>query len=382
MTDQGTLLPTSLAVRCEADALAKALKLVTPFTTSGPPHPIAYSGVLLTADAGELTMQATNGDQMVVTSLPVGVESEGQVVVPAKMLDGFVRTLSGAVEIASRDEHQVNISAGASSFDLRTIVVEQWPHFEEIDAEPIDLGEHWQGIGRTLWAEAPVDDKASTGHCVRFDTDAVAVVCGKSLSSYGIPGLKASASVPISFMNTLQRAVVADAITAQFGERTVAFESGRTRWMTRTTTDAYPEWRKLLRDTSPCEITVATADLLKAISRSALLPEESGFRRIELRQLGDELVLTTTGADIGTITDVIPCTGTYDGQMISLKISLLKDFVTNAEDTEITFELMDAYHHVRTTKGEWIGVIMPLKPDNAPAAAPAYPTSSKANPNP
>lgn len=352
---------TALIVRCETGELARSLKTVTPFAKG--PRPV-NSGVRLTAVDDRLMLEATTGDQRVVTSLPVAAEQHGAVVVPAKLLDGFIRTVSGAVTLtAAESGDMVGVACGASSMDLRVIPDTEWPQFEEFDADEFDLTDHWGGVKRVMHARGGTQEQVAALRCIRFDTDAVVAACHQRISYYTIKGLKAEANVPGEFMETLANQI-SGPVAARFGERQVGFRSGTTEWISRyvvsSTVDSYPAWRGILRAKSKFDLVVNRAELLTALARTALLPEDSGFRRVILSRKDNELVITATGTDVGTITDVIACSGSYSGDEIRLNGSHVKDLADNAAEDEIRFELEDAVHHLQVDQGPWTAVIMPV----------------------
>lgn len=370
---QQTMLDTHLEGRCEASTLARALKLVLPFATG---TLASYHGVRLTADAGALQLEATNGDQKVTTSITCNIAHEGQVVVPARVLEGFIRSVTGAVELAVEDAKLV-VRAGASHLDLRTIERAEWPVFSGLDSPEFDLTPYWSGIKRVMWAEAPAGDAAATGHCIRFAENHVVVACGNALASFDVPKLNAAMNVPLSFMVPLERSVEGE-ISGCFGDRLASFRSGATEWITRSIADSYWDWQRLIRADSPHSLVVSKADLLTSLSRTGLLPEDSGFRRMTMTRLGDELVLAATGPDVGTITDVITCEGTYEDDPIILSIDRLKSLANNTTNDEITFEILDRWHSIVVRDDDWTALIMPLRPKDAAPPSTEYPASSKA----
>lgn len=377
---QETLLGSDLGVRTEASELANALRLVIPFAQGSI---ASYHGVRLTSDTGRLTLEATNGDQKAITSLPVAVAREGAVVVPAKVLDGFIRSVEGAVEMKV-DNDKLLVQCGSSSLDLKVIEHVEWPMFADIEGDWTDLSEVWAQLKRILWAEAVSGiDKEASHHSVHFGEGAAVVLCTNCLSSYEIPSLDAqlSANVPIQFVNTIMGAISGGNVEACFGSRLVAFRSGTTTWMTRVIVDSYPNWRQVARAKADQTLTVDRHALLTALKRTGLLPEESGFKRMTMQRIDNELILTATGPDVGTITDVITCGGSYNGPDLVMPIGRLNDLVKSSEADELTFNMAgDAYKHVQIDEGAWTAVITPLRPPPVPSSTPPIPSSSKSNP--
>lgn len=374
---QQTLLSTNLRAKVEASALAQALKLVLPFAHG---ELTVYHGVRIRVDAGTMTLEATNGDQKVSTSLAVAVQNEGEVVVGAKVLDGFVRSLTGAVELKVTDGVDLTVECGSATLDLRLIEQVEWPLFAEPSSDEVDLTAVWPHVRRTFWAEGQADNKSAPTHCMHFGDEAITVCCDRGLATYAVPGLKRVANVPLAFLQVLTKLIdPKDGVHAHLEERLVMIRSGATTWMSRTVTDEYPNWQRLFREEPGDTLTIGKADLLSTLTRSGLLPEDSGFRRVTLQRAGDDLVVTATGPDVGTITDVIPCSGTYNADELRLGIDRLKKLASDLEGDEVTLRIVDAWHHFEIHEGDYRALLMPLRPDR-PQGPPPIPTATKANP--
>jgi DNA polymerase III sliding clamp (beta) subunit (PCNA family) len=372
---QQTLLGSDLGVRVEASELAKALKFVLPFAQG---QQASYHGVRLTADAGKLVLEATNGDQKATTSVVAPIAHEGTVVVPASILDGFIRSVEGAVEMKV-DNDKLLVVAGASSLDLKWIEQVEWPVFEDVEADEFDLTDQWPSLKRVSWAEAGGVDKMDSHHSMHFDDDAVVVASTDCLAAIDVAGLRASANVPMPFINSLMGTIGGE-VFVRFGERMVAFRSGPTTWLSRTVLDSYPAWRQLMRKEASRTLVVEKAALQAALKRTGLLPEESGFKRMTMHRVDDELVLTATGPDVGTITDVIACSGDYFDPDLIMKIDRLSALVKSSSQDELVFEMaVDAYKHIEIHEGPWSALVMPLRPPD-PKAPAEYPSSGTTAP--
>lgn len=370
-----TAVTTGFSIRTEVDTLSKALKLLLPFAQGKLP---VHSGVRLTAADDQLVLEATNdGDQWVATSLAVAMNEPGRIVVPAKVLDAFLGKVHGAAELKLLGDDQLTISCGASSLDLMTIDGAQWPLFEEVEGEEFEFTpELWAGVGRVVYAQGRTEDKSPSRHAVHFDHGAVAATSGGRLAACEIPGLKAEANVPGTFVAAVNRVVgPKQSVFARFAERSASFRSGVTQWSTRLIADSYPNWRGAFRTESPTSLTVSRSDMLAALDKAGVLPESPGLKRVTLQRLGDDLVLTAQGPDIGKITDVIPCSGNFDS-VIMMDVGELKETIDNSVEDELTFGAVDGYKAFQIEQGPWKAMVMPRKP-MTPPADPAYATSGK-----
>lgn len=364
-------LDTALAVRVETSALSAALRLVLPFADGGL---AVFAGVQIMATTDdELILEATNGDQRVITSLSAGVTDPGRVIVPARVLDAFVRSVSGAVQLNRMGGDTLAVECGSSSLELKTLPEADWPLFAALDVPEFELTpDAWTSVKRVIFAQGGTEEKSASRHCVHFDNGAVVAQSVSRLAFSEIPGLKASSNVPGKFLGSLVKLVDPKAsVFVRFGERLACFRSGPTEWMTRPVADSYPDWRALVGQhqkrlsDSGSTLVVARSDLLTALARTALLPEGSGWKRMTMTRVDNELSLVATGPDVGTITDVIPCDGTYQGAPIIMDVPEFRTAIDNTVEDELTFGVVDAWKSLQIQEPPWTGLIMPRRPPGA-----------------
>src|SRR3954469_10271579 len=93
----------------------------------------ALSGVQLQAKGGAIELRATDMEIGLRVPLEGDVAREGTVVLPARLLVDVVRSLPGkSVSLELRPaEQDVEIVAGAATFHIRTLRVEDFPPFPE-----------------------------------------------------------------------------------------------------------------------------------------------------------------------------------------------------------------------------------------------------------
>ena len=96
----------------------------------------ALSGVQLVAAGSVCELRATDADVSLRVPLEADVAREGTVVLPARLLLDVVRSLpASSVSLELRPaEHDVELTSGNATFDIRTLRAEDFPPFPEPDA--------------------------------------------------------------------------------------------------------------------------------------------------------------------------------------------------------------------------------------------------------
>ncbi len=118
--------------------LLSTINQATRFVSTKPQIPI-LSGILLKAQKGKLLFRSTDLRVGFQTTLPVKVEEEGEVVVPAKIFAEFLSTLSpGAMEIKT-DVDQLVVAQKKTKVKIPTFPSAEFPPFPEVSGEEVEL---------------------------------------------------------------------------------------------------------------------------------------------------------------------------------------------------------------------------------------------------
>src|SRR6478735_9216827 len=97
----------------------------------------ALSGVQLQAKGGAIELRATDMEIGLRVPLEGEIAREGAVVLPARLLVDVVRALPAAdVTLELRpSEQDVELVAGSATFHIRTLRLEDFPPFPELDGD-------------------------------------------------------------------------------------------------------------------------------------------------------------------------------------------------------------------------------------------------------
>src|SRR5256885_4178526 len=136
MLDAETVVGSgTMKVTCTREELTQKLAVVSRGVSTRTAVQI-LGGVLLRAEAGRLTLAATDMELSLRATLEAQVEGEGAVVVPGRLLVELVRLLPDAdVTIEQRaDEGVIHVSSGTFESRLNTFTAEDFPRLPETAA--------------------------------------------------------------------------------------------------------------------------------------------------------------------------------------------------------------------------------------------------------
>ena len=134
MTAIDTVAPATMRATCRSEDLAEKLAIVgRGISTRTSVH--VLTGILIRADAGRLTLAATDMEISLRLALDADVEDEGAIVVPGRLLVDIARLLPpGEAVLEHRAEEGIaRLTCGPASYGLHTFSADDFPRLPEID---------------------------------------------------------------------------------------------------------------------------------------------------------------------------------------------------------------------------------------------------------
>ena len=279
--------------RCEretlADALATAGRAATGRTGTLP----VLSGLRLELSGDQLTVTGTDLDLTIQLEIAVGGETDGGVVLPARLSSDIVRSLpAGKVEVASPTT-TCKISGGRSQFSVRPLSLDDYPRLSAPASSAVTLTAAAFGEALRQVVRAASTDEARpilTGVLLTAEDDGLRMVATDSyrLAVRDLPGVSVLGAdqkvlVPGRALNELQRLLgVGEELVLRLGEREATFEVGTTRLTTRLIEGEFPNYRQLIPASYPNMLTVDREPLLEAIRRVKILAHDSTPVRLSI----------------------------------------------------------------------------------------------------
>ncbi|MGH1502890.1 MAG: DNA polymerase III subunit beta [Acidimicrobiales bacterium] len=335
--------------RCERDVLVEALGIAGRAVGGRGGLP-GLSGVRAQLEGDQLRLTGSDLDLTISVGVTVSGESDGVVVIPARLASDIVRALSPGAVSLSADGDEMLISSGRSEFSIRLIAGDELPPLAELPADAVSLesAQLAEALRQVVPAASSDDSRPIlTGVLLAAEADGLRLVATDSyrLSMRDVPGVSVldagqSVLIPSKALNELNRILAhGDKAELRLGEREASFEVGSITLTTRLIEGDFPNYRGLIPDSHPNSLTVARAELLDALRRVKLLAREATPVRLEMSSDGLELVAVTQ--DVGTAREQVE--GTYDGSPLTVAFNpqyLLEGVEVSTSD-EITLSTID-----------------------------------------
>ncbi len=309
--------------RCERDVLVEALGTASRAVSSRGGVP-GLSGVRAQLTGDQLNFTGSDLDLTISVTTTVAGESDGVVVIPARLASDIVRALPPGAVMVSAFADELSISASRSHFSIRLIAGDEFPEAAEPEGQPVTIpGPDLAQALRQVVPAASSDDSRPilTGVLISAEDDGIRLVATDSyrLSVCDLPGVSvmdvgSQVLIPSKALSELNRILGDDDVTLRLGAREAAFTVNDVSLVTRLIEGDFPNYRGLIPDQHPNTLSLSRDELLNALRRVKLLARESTPVRLEMSDDGIELLAITQ--DVGTARESLD--GTYSGSPLTV----------------------------------------------------------------
>ncbi|MDQ1443729.1 MAG: polymerase subunit beta [Acidimicrobiaceae bacterium] len=362
--------------RCERDVLVEALGTAQRAVASrGGALPV-LSGVRLEVAGGSLHVAGSDLDLTIQVTVSVSGETDGVVVLPARLAADIVRALEpGAVMLDATDD-EVRITSGRSNFAVRLLPAADFPRLpvpgDQADAVTLSASELNEALRQVVRAASSDDARPIlTGVLMTAEEGGLRLVATDSyrLAVRDLPGTTVlregqKVLVPSKALTELQRLLSgAEQVTLRLAEHDATFEVGNVRLTSRLIEGEFPNYRQLIPSSYPNRLIVEKEPLLDAVRRVKLLVRDATTPvRIALRPDGIELTVITT--EVGQAVEDVDAKFEGGEMTVAFNPAYLIDGVEAVAGDEILLETIDALRPavIRPTEGsEYLYLLMPVR---------------------
>ena len=314
----------------------------------------ALSGVQLLAGGGSIELRATDMEIGLRVPLAGEVVRDGTVVLPARLLVDVVRSLPGdsvSLELRST-EQDVEIVAGAATFHIRTLRVEDFPPFPEPDGD----GRVEVPAAAFVATVAKVARSASRDETRPVLTGILVSASGEELRMVATDSYRLSvketrleaplagsfeANVPARALQELGRIVgqaPEAALSVAVRTNQVIFEAGGTVLSSRLIDGQFPNHRQLLPDAFEHELQLAGTEITDVVRRISLLAQKNAPLRLAFTD--GELTVSARTPDVGEARETLPVPFRGEPLEIGFNPEFLRDGLEAVESGDVLLKLI------------------------------------------
>ncbi len=351
MLDAETVVGTgTMKVTCTRDELTQKLAIVSRGVSTRTAVQI-LGGILLRAEAGRLTLAATDMELSLRASLDAEVEGEGAVVVPGRLLVELARLLPAEeVSIEQRaEEGVIHVSSGSFESRLNTYTAEDFPRLpdpEGLERHVVDRDALLETINRVSRSASRDESRpVLTGVLVRFEpgklvmaaTDSYRLSVKETELTGSAPELEAI--VPARALAELARvAQGAEQVELGVHENQVVFGIDGVWLTTRRIDGQFPNYKQLVPEAFEHEVSLPRDELLDVVRRIAVMAQRNSPLRVRFAE--GEVNISARTQDVGEAEESLPAQFAGEPLEIGFNAEFLRDGVESVTGDTIRLRLI------------------------------------------
>ncbi len=374
MSQVETTVSVGLRLTCSASGLAQKVALTARAVSTRTTVQV-LSGLLLSAERGQqLDLAATDMDLSLRTSLEAEVESEGRVVVPARLLVEVARLLpQPIVTLEHRSEEGiVLLTCGSAQYRLHTYSAEDFPRLPEVGASStfaVSRQPFLHTLSRVSRAASRDESRpVLTGILVRVEgsrlvmaaTDSYRLAVKETVLEGEAPTL--DAIVPARALAELMRvAQDGDELRLALHENHVLLGTGDVWLTTRRIDGQFPDYKQLLPEAFEHEVRLPRDELLDVVRRVGVMAQRNSPLR--LRFADGELTISARTPDVGEARESLEVAFVGEPFEIGFNSDFLREGIESVEEAEIDLKLISPLRPglIRSQADNFWYLIMPIR---------------------
>ena len=335
--------------RCDRDDLVEALNTAGKAVTNRATLPV-LNGLHLNLEKNILVITGSDLDLTITVTVDVAGEKDGVSVIPAKLLSDVVRSVEDGIVDLTVEETDLQVIAGRSEFALRTIPSDEYPIFDEIASEPVNVDATMlvKALEQVTPAASSDDSRPIlTGVYMVAEKEGFRLVATDSyrLAVRDMPGSSLLAGqppilVPSRALTELARLLEGNKeVSLHLGDKEASFVVNNVKMTTRLIEGEFPDYKRLVPEDNPNKMTANRSELRDAVKRVRLLAQEATPIRLEMTASGLQLIAKTQ--DIGEAHETVDASYIGDDLTIAFNAEYLLKGLEIAPGEEITLETRD-----------------------------------------
>jgi DNA polymerase-3 subunit beta len=373
MIETDVIVGVGMNVTCARDELVQRLGVVSRALSTRTSVQI-LSGILLTAEAGELRLAATDMEVSLRASLPAQIGGEGSVVVPGRLLVDLARLLPDSdVVIGHRaEESVVHVTCGSASYTLHTYNAEDFPRLPEVESVStftVDREALLETVARVARSASRDESRpVLTGILARFEAGKLVMAATDSyrLSVKETPleagGAELEAIIPARALQELARvAQGGDEIQIGVHENQVVFLADGIVLTSRRIDGQFPNYKQLLPESFEYELVLPRSELLDVVRRAAVMAQRNSPLRLRFAE--GELTVSAQTQEVGAARESMPAAFTGEPLEIGFNADFLREGLESVDADEVKLRLISPLRPglISDERDDFWYLIMPIR---------------------
>lgn len=361
-----------MKLRVEKGILLNGIQIVQNIITAKSALPI-LSNILIETQQDKLRLTATDLDVGISCVIPVDIQEQGAITIPAKRFSDIIKELPvDDVNIVTRKNNQVNITTELCEFKIMGLAREEFPKLPEFrDKEAIKIEQAALKKMLTLTSFAVSSDETRyvlNGILFKINKNMLTLVStdGKRLA---VIEKKLNQNidkeiyiiVPLKTIHELNRNLKDDGeVSLVLGNNQALFDLGNVIIISRLIEGEFPDYKQVVPPVSENRVGIDRDKFLLAVKRAALLSTPD-YQAVKLEVFKNKLVVSKSTPDVGESREEVAVS--YQGKelIIGFNPGYLIDVLKNLETDTIELELTDSEKPGVIRAEGYVYIVLPMR---------------------
>lgn len=343
-----------MEILCKKEELLIGVNTVQRAVSSKNTLPI-LQGIKLRTEGGNLWFEATDLEIGIRCQVPVNIQEEGQVVLPAKLFSEIARKLPDTeIKIESKDNN-INIYYDNSNFAVNGYDPEEYPEIAEIPStDVIEIpGSLFKSmIKQTIFACAMEETRpVFTGILLHIEKENISLV---STDTHRLAYSKAlipendkefKGILPSKTMQEIYRLLNDDEVlTIKFNNSRVIFKFNSIQILTRLIEGQFPSYKQVIPQSCNTKLLINTRKLIDTVERASLLSKDNYLKTNTVRfKIENSLININQYSEMGKISEQIEIDQEGEDVAISFNAKYVLDILKVVETENIVMETSGSF---------------------------------------
>ncbi|MFA5063047.1 MAG: DNA polymerase III subunit beta [Candidatus Omnitrophota bacterium] len=354
------------------DVLLSGIQTVQNVITTKATLPI-LSNILIETQQGSLRLTATDLDIGISCVIPVDIQEQGAITIPAKRFSDIIKELPiDGVSVTTKKNNQVNIETELCQFKIMGLAREEFPKLPEFkDKEVIKLEQALlkQMLSLTSFAVS-IDEsryilngilfKINKNNLTLVATDGKRLAIIEKKLNY-VSERDVNIIVPIKTIHELNRNLKEDGeLSLILGSNQVLFDLGNIIVISRLIEGEFPDYKQVIPSVSENKVRVEREQFLLAVKRAALLSTPD-YQAVKLEIFKNKLVVSKSTPDVGESREELDVV--YSGKELAIGFnpSYLIDVLKNLNEENVDLELTDTEKPGVIRINGYVYIVLPMR---------------------
>jgi len=331
------------------------------------------SNILIESQKNSLKLTATDLDVGISCEVPVDIQEEGAITVPAKRFSDIIKELPAQeLDITTKKNNQVNIETESCQFKIMGLPKEEFPKLPEFkDKGVIKLEQATlkKMLGLTSFAVSFDESryvlsgilfKINKGNLILVATDGKRLAIMEKKLGQNIDA-DMYIIVPVKTIHELNRNLKDEGeLSLILGNNQVLFDLGNVSIISRLIEGEFPDYRQVVPPVSENKIKVDREQLLLAVRRAALLSTPD-YQALKLEVFKNKLVVSKSTPDVGESREEVGVEYQGKEMVIGFNPGYLIDVLKNLREERIELELTDGEKPGVIRSNGYVYIVLPMR---------------------